>query len=59
MSLAMSMASARKAIISAILAGERDADKLAKLRDRRCRSSLEKVKAALVGDYREEPSGAR
>ena len=43
-----------QAIISAILAGERDADKLAKLRDRRCRSSLDKVKAALVGDYREE-----
>jgi transposase len=43
-----------QAIISAILAGERDAEKLARLRDRRCRSSLDKVKAALVGDYREE-----
>src|SRR5258708_1810837 len=42
------------AIISAILAGERDADKLAALRDRRCRSPLARIKAALVGDYREE-----
>ena len=43
-----------QAIISAILAGERDADTLARLRDRRCRSPLERIKAALVGDYREE-----
>lgn len=43
-----------QAIITAILAGERDADKLVSLRDRRCRSPLAKVKAALVGDYREE-----
>lgn len=43
-----------QAIITAILAGERDADRLAALRDRRCRSPLAKIKAALVGDYREE-----
>ncbi len=43
-----------QAIITAILAGERDPDKLAAMRDRRCRSSLAKVKAALLGDYREE-----
>jgi len=43
-----------QAIIDAILAGERDADVLAELRDRRCQSSTETVKAALQGDYREE-----
>ena len=43
-----------QAIITAILAGERDATVLAALRDRRCRSPLVKIKAALVGDYREE-----
>lgn len=43
-----------QAIITAILAGERDPEKLAALRDRRCRSPLAQVKAALVGDYREE-----
>ena len=43
-----------QAIITAILAGERDADQLAALRDRRCRSPLAKIKAALVGDYRPE-----
>ena len=43
-----------QAIITAILGGERDADKLAALRDRRCRSPLAKIKAALVGDYRAE-----
>jgi transposase len=43
-----------QAIITAILAGERDADQLAALRDRRCRSPLAKIKAALKGDYREE-----
>jgi transposase len=41
-------------IISAILLGERDAEKLAALRDRRCRSSREKILRALQGDYREE-----
>ena len=43
-----------QAIITAILAGERDADRLAALRDRRARAPLDKVKAALVGDYRAE-----
>jgi transposase len=43
-----------QAIITAILEGERDADQLAALRDRRCRAPLEKIQAALVGDYREE-----
>jgi transposase len=43
-----------QAIITAILAGERDAAKLAALRDRRCRAPLDKILAALVGDYREE-----
>lgn len=43
-----------QAIITAILAGERDATVLAALRDRRCRTPLDKIKAALVGDYREE-----
>ena len=43
-----------QAIMTAILAGERNAAKLAALRDRRCRASLEKIKAALLGDYRAE-----
>lgn len=43
-----------QAIITAILAGERDAKKLAAMRDHRCRTPLVKVHAALVGDYREE-----
>ena len=43
-----------QAIITAILQGERDADRLAALRDRRCRSPLAKIKGALVGDYRAE-----
>ena len=42
------------AIIDAILAGERDPDALARLRDRRCRSSLSDIKEALRGDYRPE-----
>jgi transposase len=41
-------------IISAILQGERDPQVLAAMRDRRCRAPLDKIKAALVGDYREE-----
>ena len=41
-------------IISAILAGERDAEKLAALRDPRCRSPREKIVRALQGDYRAE-----
>jgi transposase len=43
-----------QAIITAILKGERNATKLAALRDRRCRAALDKIHAALVGDYREE-----
>lgn len=43
-----------QAIITAILAGQRNTDKLAALRDRRCRSSLDKIKSALAGDYRGE-----
>lgn len=43
-----------QAIISAILAGERDAHALAKLRDRRCKSPLADILEALRGDYRPE-----
>jgi len=43
-----------QAIIGAILAGERDAHVLAKLRDRRCRSPLADILEALKGDYRAE-----
>jgi transposase len=43
-----------RAIIEAILAGERDPEKLADLRDRRCRSSVKEIKQALEGDYRAE-----
>jgi len=43
-----------QAIIDAILGGERDANKLAALRDKRCRSSLAEIKEALRGDYRAE-----
>lgn len=43
-----------QAIIAAILAGERDAQVLAKLRDRRCRSPLADILEALKGDYRPE-----
>jgi transposase len=43
-----------QAIIDAILAGERDARRLAALRDRRCRSPLENIIKALNGSYREE-----
>lgn len=43
-----------QAIITASLASERDADRLAALRDRRARAPLDKVKAALLGDYRAE-----
>ena len=41
-------------IIRAIVAGERDPEVLAELRDVRCHSSLETIKAALVGNDREE-----
>ena len=43
-----------QAIISAILAGERDAHVLAKLRDKRCKSPLQDILEALNGDYRPE-----
>jgi transposase len=43
-----------QAIISAILAGERDAAKLAALRHKSCRSPLPKIIEALKGDYRPE-----
>lgn len=42
------------AIVDAILAGERDLAKLAKLRDGRIRASEETIMKSLVGDYREE-----
>lgn len=43
-----------QAVIEAILAGERDAEVLAALRDPRCRSSKQAVIEALHGDYRPE-----
>jgi transposase len=43
-----------QAIISAILEGERDPVKLARLRDRRCRSAEADIIEALKGAYREE-----
>lgn len=42
------------AIIRAILAGERDADRLAALRDRRCRAKSREIAGSLEGHYREE-----
>jgi transposase len=42
------------AIVDAILAGERDVQKLAQLRDWRIRASEETIMKSLVGDYREE-----
>jgi transposase len=42
------------AIVDAILAGERDPQQLAKLRDRRVKASAETVAKALVGDWRPE-----
>lgn len=43
-----------RAIIEAILAGERDPDRLARWRNPRCRASIEQIKKALQGDYRSE-----
>ena len=43
-----------QAIITAILAGEREPSVLAALRDARCRSPLSTIKEALRGDYRPE-----
>lgn len=41
-------------ILRAVVAGERDAQKLATMVDKRVRSSLEQIAQALKGDYREE-----
>lgn len=41
-------------IIRAIVAGERDPDKLATLRDVRCRENISTVRNALVGNYQPE-----
>lgn len=41
-------------IIRAIVAGERDPDRLAAMRDVRCKESLETIRAALVGNYQPE-----
>jgi len=41
-------------IIRSILQGERDPDKLAALRDRRCKKSVETIAKALQGNWREE-----
>jgi transposase len=43
-----------QAIIRAIVAGERDAEKLAALRDRNCKKSVEEIGKALTGTWREE-----
>jgi transposase len=42
------------AILDAILQGERDVEKLARLRDPRIRASHETIAKSLVGDYRQE-----
>ena len=47
-------AASAQRIISAILAGERDAATLARMRDHRCRTPEAKVIEALHGDYRAE-----
>jgi len=41
-------------IIRAIVAGERDPDKLAAMRDVRCKESVETIRSALVGNYQPE-----
>lgn len=41
-------------IIRAIVAGERDPDVLAAMRDVRCKENLETVRSALVGNYQPE-----
>lgn len=41
-------------IIRAIVAGERDPDKLAAMRDVRCKESIETIRASLVGNYQPE-----
>ena len=42
------------AIIRAILNGEKDPDKLAKMRDSRCANPIELIKKSLQGNYRED-----
>jgi hypothetical protein len=42
------------AIVKAILSGERDSQKLAKMRDPRCKQSQEVIEKSLQGNYREE-----
>lgn len=42
------------AIIRAILAGERNTEKLAKMRDSRCKQPLQVIESSLQGNYREE-----
>jgi transposase len=42
------------AIVRAILAGERDSTKLAKMRDPRCKQPMEVIESSLQGNYREE-----
>ena len=42
------------AIVRAIAAGERDAQKLAQLRDRRCRQSEQEIAEQLSGHWRED-----
>jgi len=41
-------------IVRAILAGERDPKVLAKMRDIRCKSGIETIEAALIGNYQPE-----
>lgn len=41
-------------ILKAIIAGQRDTQVLAALRDRRCHNSIETIAKSLVGNYREE-----
>jgi transposase len=41
-------------IIRAIVAGERDPDKLAAMRDVRCKESQETIRGALIGNYQPE-----
>ena len=43
-----------QAIIRAIIAGERDPQKLAELRNRQCKKSVEEIGKALTGTWREE-----
>jgi transposase len=41
-------------ILRAILSGERNAEKLASYRDRRCKNSIEVIAKSLMGNYRKE-----